>query len=435
MLLEPPTLRSIEDKLKEIYDDLSDNVTFIYGRNDLHLAIDLVYHAPLRFNYDGKIIKKGYPEILIIGDTRTGKTQCTEALVDHYGIGVCAGGESMSFAGLVGGCQQMGKSWSITWGVLPQNNRRLVVIDEAGGMTAADIAKMSSVRSQGIAEITKIQSQKTEAKTRLLWLANPRDAMTVNEFSSGIEMIESLVASPEDIARWDAIMIVSKDEIKFSDMATRGRSKVEHKHTSQLCHSLVLWSWCREINEVHITEQAEETCFTLAETMCKKYCSDFTLVNGSEQRIKLMRLATSLAARLYSTPDGKTLVVHENHVKYIYQFLNRIYDSRYFKYDQWSINQMAGSRIINVEDVIAFCTSIGPYGCMKFHELRAMRCKDVEEYCGITADEAKSKLSKLLLSNALKRSKGDYYTKTPEFNALLTKYGEELPKEPVKKEF
>lgn len=432
--MHTPSLDSITSKLKVIYDDLADNITFIYGRQDVHLIMDLVYHSPLRFMYDGKLLKKAYPEILIVGDTRSGKTQCAEALVTHYGVGVCAGGESMSFAGLVGGCQQLGKHWSVSWGVLPQNNRRLVVVDEAGGMSEADIAKMSSVRSQGIASIVKIQSQLTEAKTRLIWLANPKDSQTINEFSSGIDAVESLISFPEDIARFDAIMILCKDEIQFSDMATRGKERVPHVYTAELCHNLVLWAWCREVDEITITEEAEEECYHLAEAMCNKYSSNFTLVNSSEQRTKLIRLATALAARLYSTPDGKQLVVYKNHVRYIYDFLNRLYDSKYFRYDQWSINQTAGTRLINTEDVEDFCKHIGPYGCMKFHEQTGMKLTDIENYLGITHDEAKTMLSRLLLNNAMSRGKGEYYRKTPAFNTMLIKYGQ-LPHEPKKKEF
>lgn len=429
-----PTLKSIQIKLKDIYDDLADNCTNIYDRQDLHFILDIVYHSPLRFKYDGKLIHKAYPEVLIIGDTRTGKTQCAEALQAHYGVGILAGGESMSFAGLVGGCQQLGKHWSVTWGKVPQNNRRLVIIDEAGGMKEADIAQMSRVRSQGVAEITKIQSQMTEAKTRLIWLANPRDSMTVNQFSSGIEVVESLVHFPEDIARWDAILIVSKDEIKFSDMATRKRVKAPHVYTAELCKSLVLWSWTREASEIEVTEEAENECYELANIMCKKYCSDFTLVNSAEQRTKIIRLAAALAARLYSSPDGKKLVVYKNHVRYIYEFLNRIYDNRYFQYDQWSINQSAGSKIINVAEIEEFCRTIGPNGCMKFHEQRSMRLTDIENFLGIHHDEAKTKLSKLLLNNAMKRGKGEYYLKLPEFNALLVKFSA-MPDETPEKEF
>lgn len=430
-----PSLENISNKLKDIYADLADNCTNIYDRQDLHFILDIVYHSPLRFRYDGKLINKAYPEVLIIGDTRTGKTQCAEALQAHYGVGILAGGESMSFAGLVGGCQQLGKHWSVTWGKVPQNNRRLVIIDEAGGMKEADIAQMSRVRSQGVAEITKIQSQMTEAKTRLIWLANPRDSMTVNQFSSGIDVVESLVHFPEDIARWDAILIVSKDEIEFSSMATRNRIKKEHVYTADLCKNLVLWAWTREVNEIEITEEAENECFELADLMCSKYCSDFTLVNAAEQRTKIIRLAAALAARLYSSPDGKKLVVYKNHVRYIYDFLNRIYDNQYFQYDQWSINQQAGSRLVNIKDVEEFCESIGPYGCMKLHQQRNMRLTDIENFLGITHDEAKVKLSRLLLNNAMKRAlKGDYYTKLPEFNRLLVKFSA-LPATAKEKEF
>lgn len=434
--MHSPSLASITAKLKEIYDDLADNVTHIYDRQDLHLILDLGYHSPLRFMYDRKPHDKpikAYPEILVIGDTRTGKTQCAEALQAHYGVGILAGGESMSFAGLVGGLQMLGKHWSCTWGKIPQNNRRLVIIDEAGGMGEADIAKMSRVRSQGEAELTKIQSQKTEALTRLIWLANPRDTMTVNEFSSGIDIVESLVHFPEDIARWDAILIVSKDEIKFSQMSSRRREPVAHKYTADLCKNLVLWAWTREVNEVEITKEAEDACYTLGEKMVAKYCSDFTLVNPSEQRTKLARLSTALAARLYSTPDGRKLVVHNTHVEYIYEFLNRIYDSKYFKYDTWSINQVAGSKIINEEEVIEFCKSIGRWGCGKFLEQRTMTLQDIENYLGISHDEAKAKLSKLLLSNAMSRGKQrDSYKKSPEFNNMLAKYSEDTTSTPAK---
>lgn len=430
-----PTLRSIEVKLKEIYDDLADNVTFIYGRQDLHLILDLAYHSPLRFKYDGKLIKKAYPEVMVLGDTRSGKTQCAEALVSHYGVGICAGGESMSFAGLIGGCQQLGKHWTVSWGKIPQNNRRLVIIDEAGGLSESDIAKMSSVRSQGKAEITKIQYQATEALTRLIWLANPRDSMTVNEFSSGIDVVKSLIPFPEDIARFDAIMILSKDEVKFSDMATRDRVKVSHVFNTSLCHDLILWAWCREVNEIEITKEAETACYELAEKMCKKYCSDFTLVNDAEMRVKLARLGTALAARLYSTPDGKKLVVFPAHIKYVYDFLNRIYDSKYFQYDQWSVNQVAGSKIINEEEVAEFCKSIGPYGCMKFHEQRGMKLQDIENFLGISHDEAKVRLSRLLLNNAMSRGKGDYYKKSPDFNTMLAAYASDPTTPTPKKEF
>ena len=429
-----PTLANVEAKLKEIYDDLAHNVTSIYDRQDLHLIIDLVYHSPLRFKFDGHVVRKGYPEVLVIGDSRTGKTQCAEALQSHYGVGVAAGGESCSYAGLVGGLQQLTGRWTCTWGVLPQNNRRLVIIDEASGISAEGIAQMSEVRSQGRARVTKIQTQETECWTRMIWLSNPREQQTVNQFSSGIAIVESLVPSPEDIARWDAIIIVSKDEIEFGKMRARKKVEIPQVYTKELCKALVLWSWTREVEEILITEEAEDACSAFGEDMAKKYNSDFMLVNPAEQNKKLARLATALAARLYSTPDGKNLVVHYNHVVYIYKFLNRIYDSRYFKYDKWSINKTKGSKLVDPGVVIQFCKEIGSAGCGRFADLHQFRSKTIAEYLGITDDEARAKLSALLLTNALWVSKGDYYHKSPEFQVILDKYSQR-EEAPAEKEF
>ena len=414
----------VEAKLKEIYDDLAANVTHIYNRQDLHLAIDLVYHSPLRFNYKHHLVRKGYPEILIIGDTRTGKSQCAESLHSHYGLGVLASGEACSFSGLIGGLQQLNKTWTCTWGLIPQNNRRLVIIDEASGLKPEDIANMSTVRSQGMAKITKIQTQETEAWTRMLWLSNPRDQLTVNQFSSGVDIVESLCPAPEDIARWDYILIVSKDEIGYDTMVNT--DSVPHQFTTQRCKNLIMWSWTREANEIHITDEAFDAVYSLAQKMVKKYCSNFTLVNPAEQRTKILRMAIALAARLFNTPDGHTLHVDTEHVEYIYDLMQRTYDSRYFKYDAWSINETKGMNLRNPDLVVEVCRSFGANGCAKFSSMNLIRCRDIEEYLGITNDEAKCKMSTLLLNNALLRYRGDYCKKSPEFQDLLVKSSKEL---------
>lgn len=418
------TVADIEHRLKEIYDDLSRNVTHIAGRQDLHLAIDLVYHSPIRFTLGDQDVKKGYPEILVIGDTRSGKTKTAEALMDHYGLGVTAQSESMSFAGLVGGCQQLfGRAWDVTWGKLPQNNRRMVIIDEATGMTKEMIASLSSIRSQGVACIEKISSQRTEAKTRILWLSNPRDGLTVNEYSSGVEVIKSLTDQPEDIARWDCALIVAKNDVPLKQMDQRHRPEVPNRFTSALCHDLILWAWSRKAREIIITPDAEGACYELAEEMSNKYSGDFTLVVGAEQRIKLARLAVALAARLFNTPDGVRLVVERCHVEYIHAFLTRIYDHDNFGYDTWSSNKRLGENITGLDLVTGFMQQLGPRGCIKFLSQNRIQVRDIEECLGITTDEAKAKVSILWKHNALKKSTGNFYIKSPQFNQLLKEFG------------
>jgi hypothetical protein len=141
-----------------------------------------------------------------------------------------------------------------------------------------------------------------------------------------------------------------------------------------------------------------------------------------------------LAARLYSTTNGKDLVVHASHVEYIYEFLNRTYDSQYFRYDSWSTNQTKGAVLIDQDELVIMCQGFTPQGCGQFADLKNIRLKDIEELLGITHDEAKSKLSRMILNNAIVRSKGDYYHKNPEFQALLRKHSE-LPYTAKAKEF
>ena len=66
-----------------------------------------------------------------------------------------------------------------------------------------------------------------------------------------------------------------------------------------------------------------------------------------------------------------------------------------------------------------FMERIKDVGCNQFLGLEKMRLKDIEEFLGITTDEAKTMLSRLLTNNALKRLGGDYYRKSQQFNEML----------------
>lgn len=345
-------------------------------------------------------------------------------LMNHYGLGVMAQGESASVAGLVGGAQQTMQHWGITWGKLPQNNRRLVIIDEVSGLREEDIAKLSSIRSSGEATVDKIVSQKTEAKTRILWLSNPRDTRTVNQFSSGIDCIESLTRIKEDIARWDMAIIIGKDDVPLSEMRHLSQQAVPHVFTGALCRNLILWAWTRTVDEVMILSETEDAAFELGAALSKKYSSDFTLVVAPEQPLKLARLATALAGRLYSTCDGHHLIVEPGHVEYIFQYLDRVYSSENFGYDAWSMARNQGQELVDIQEIQRFMVRATPLGCLKLSEASKVTLRDIEELLGISIDEAKAQLSRLILNNALIRYYQNYYRKTPQFNRMLRDYAQ-----------
>jgi hypothetical protein len=71
---------------------------------------------------------------------------------------------------------------------------------------------MSNIRSSGVAEMTKIQSERAMARTRLLWLANPRDAR-MDDFTFGVQALKPLIGNNEDIARVDMAMGAFSSEV------------------------------------------------------------------------------------------------------------------------------------------------------------------------------------------------------------------------------
>lgn len=329
-------VREIASRLHEIYDDISTNVTHIYEREDAHLGVDLVYHSVLRFKFRGQWVNKGWCEFLLFGDTREGKTAIVKSMLNHYKLGEFCEGEATSFAGLVGGIQNVGRQQMIHWGRIPLNDERLIAIDEVSGMPIEQLALFSGIRSSGVAQITKILTEKTFARTRLIWMSNPRSGRKLETYNYGVWAVKELMGKAEDISRLDFALTVASGEVDQRTI-NRGLDKqVPHKLTSEACHNLVKWAWTREPKHIEITPDAEEAVLDAAERLGSKYSVQIPLVQPAEQRIKLARMSVALAARLFSTDDGERVVVYPAHVEYIEQWLNEIYTKPSMGYDAFS---------------------------------------------------------------------------------------------------
>ena len=424
----------IQDKLDHIHKDISHNVTYIYQRNDLLTTIDLVFHSVLQFYFQGKLLKKGWSEALIIGDTRCGKSETIERLVNHYKSGEISSGENTSFAGLVGGLQQTQKRWSIIWGRVPLNDRKLLAIDEVSGLSYQDIANMSQIRSSGIAEITKIQTERTFARTRLVWLSNPRADTPVAYFNSGVEIVKDLIGKPEDIARFDLVLIMATDEVPKEVINASTREEVPHIYTSALCRNLILWAWSRKADQVVISHDTTQKTLDIAEKLCNKYSSDVPIVTLSEQKVKIIRLAVALAARLFSSDiKGEKVIVNPEHVEYIGEFLDMIYSKPAFAYDIWSKSRRSAITLTNAKLVEARLRAIGKSIIEVLMDMRQIRINDIEEVLGMTREEAKEFISFLVRNRALCKQY-TYYIKQPAVIVLLRKLQSEMKDEIMKEE-
>lgn len=327
---------TIQQKLKEIHEDFSVNVTQIYQREDIQRVIDLVYHSVIQFKFLGRLLTKGWSEGLVIGDTRCGKSETLERMTNHYRCGEIISGENTTFAGLVGGIQEVQGRRAIAWGKIPLNDRRFIGIDETSGLSEDQISLMSGIRSSGIAEIVKIQAEKTNARTRLLWMSNPRSGRRLDSYNHGVLAVKELIGRVEDIARFDIAVTAASGEVPSGIAFEMKDKKVKHVFTSELCNLLVMWSWSRSPENIKIGVDTERAIYDAVNVLDAKYSSSIPLVEPSEQRIKLARMSVSLACRLFSTSNGEDVFVTPAHVAEVLSFLQACYDKESMGYDAFS---------------------------------------------------------------------------------------------------
>ena len=318
-----------------VYADFTCNVHKIVGRKDLQTAFDLCFHSVLQFRFQNVLLRKGWVEALIIGDSGQGKTEMSLCLLNHYSLGDRVQGEGSSTAGLIGGVEKLGDRWILVWGRIPQLDRRLLIIDEFAGVSEEDIAKMSDIRSTGVAEITKIRTERASARTRLIMMSNTRDGQPISSYNTGVEAIKSVFTHSEDIRRLEFAVCVASGEVSEQDLNTPRKSCI-HKYTAQACRDLILWSWSLTPEDVLFDEGVEEMILSEASKLSDKYSASIPLVEPADMRLKLARLSVSCACRCFSADDAGKVVVKHEHVLFVVDFLRRCYDSATMSYNTYS---------------------------------------------------------------------------------------------------
>lgn len=409
-------------KIRDIADDLANHVTHIYGRPELHAAIDLVFHSVVGFNFNDTPMSRGWMELLVVGDTRTGKSEAATSLTKFYSAGEVVSCEAASFAGILGGLQQFGanKEWAVTWGAIPINDRRLVVLDEISGLSPDDIGAMSSVRSSGIAELTKIQQERTYARTRLIWLGNPRNAR-MSDYTYGVQAIKPLIGNPEDIARFDIAISVASGDVSADDI-NRARKPGTQRYSRDAASTLLRWVWSRTPDQVVWDEGATEAVYKAANDLGRRYVEDPPLIQAANVREKVARVAVAIAGRLFSSDErGEDIIVTRAHVKAAVAFIDRLYSMVGFGYAERSAeviedrtaamrpaNKRAAKKALERNPGLArFLRSQGKF-----------RRQDLEEILNTDREDANAIISELLDLRMIYKDKGDVRL-TPTLHELL----------------
>lgn len=407
-------------RLGQIARNLESHVTHIYGRPEMHAAMDLVFHSVTSFDFGRQRIDRGWLECLVVGDTRTGKSETAGKMAHYYQAGEVISCESASFAGIVGGLQQYGgREWSISWGAIPLNDRRLVVLDEVSGLSYEDIASMSDVRSRGVAKLTKIQQEATHARTRLIWVGNPRDG-GMDQYTYGVQAIQPLVGNPEDIARFDLAMSVASRDVASEEINRDHIESGDNLFPQDLSSLLVRWVWSRTPEQVVWAKGAEEAVYAAATKLGATYVDSPPLVQAASVRVKVARLAVALAARVFSTDDSyEKIQVRKEHVWGAVEFLLRIYSMEGFGYAELSRQKITARQEAksNRDDIRKWLMG-RPGMATFFRENPSFKRQDIEEVMNMPREEANAVINTLFHTRMVRKDRGLIYVE-PELHVLI----------------
>ncbi len=297
----------------------------IEGRADLFGALMLTYCSVTEIPWQAGILK-GWLDTMVIGDTRTGKSQMAQRLVKVLGMGSYINGENARRTGVIGGVQRFGDSWVITWGAIPMNDRGLLIIDEASGLEVDDIKDLSSTRSSGAVTLNKIVKGEARARTRLIWLSNPRSGRNLSDFYwKGYGAFQEFIPVAEDQARYDLVLTAAREDIDILDGVD---SEVQPDISKWI--DLFNAAWSLPAQDIIFPDKFRNVVREVAHKLNADYGGG-PLVVGVAVHEKLLRLSCAMAVLCGCIRDGK-LYVEVKHLQWADEFLRMTLEKDSFSY-------------------------------------------------------------------------------------------------------
>ena len=341
------------DQLHQIIE----NDIGIYGRSDVQMGVLEAIFSVLEFWCGDKHIRNGWNEVLIIGDTRTGKSTATELMMEMINVGEFVSCENASVAGLVGGIEYIDKVPVPVWGIFPRNDAGLVALDEVDALTAregTDIAgRLSAMRSSGRAEIQKIVQATATARVRSVWITNPRGGTKMSNFLAGAMAIEGVIPARQDIARFTKAYAINADSVPVEQI-TNVRPRIRDDQVRAYWNTLAILTWSLKPEWVYFKPTSVQYLRHESRRLTVKYHDAIPLIDKGSVLDKLAKLSIPIAILCGSfemDEDKLTLHVMQEHCEYAVAHLERTYDSPEMGYYEFSKLESYRECITNEEEV------------------------------------------------------------------------------------
>ena len=331
---------SVHDKV-ETLSEMAKSYIGYDGYNKLIKAIDLSFHAALQFNFNGNT-ERGTLDTLIVTESRIGKSSTAEALQKLYSLGtfVSLAGGNATIAGIIGGSNKVNGSYQTRAGLLPMNHRGLVIFEELAKCDKDLVKALTDTRSSGSVKITRVSGDlQLPALVRMITLSNVKSSskniQPIASYPNGITILVDLIGAPEDIARYDLMLVMGETGNRIIDPNWRPITPFE----PEVYKTKIRWVWSRNPDQIIITRDVVEYIFKKCNELNSKYDSHIKIF-GTEAWKKVARLATAIAGYVVSTDDTyEKIIVTTECVDEAVDYLISCYDNNTFKLKEYVDNE------------------------------------------------------------------------------------------------
>jgi len=319
-----------------IVDDLTKNVTMIFGYDELLLITLLTYCSPLYIKFNGERIR-GWLTAAVIGDSGVGKSKVFERISEFVGVGDVFSCLSGRRTGLAYAVVKTSSQWRCQSGLQPRNTRKILCVEEAQDMPQRDMKSIAIAMDTGRLDVDQVARGSYETRTRLIFNCNPAVDRTLGSYAYGCLSMRDLF-SHMFIRRIDIAAFVRK-----MDTNDHYNRKFDETSEPKLCPSdlraLVYFAWNLSPERILISDQVTDLILNKSKHLSAVYggCDDIPLVCPSDFRKTLARLAVAWAVLdLSGSEDFEHVEVKIDHVNFACMLICNLYSNPDCGLEQYS---------------------------------------------------------------------------------------------------
>ena len=333
--------KNLEGTCKEKLNTLSEMAKAYIGYdgyNTLIQAIDLSFHTVLEFNFGAFKNVRGYLDTLIVAESRVGKSSTAEALQRLYGLGAFTSlaGNSATIPGIIGGSTKVNGNYQTRAGLIPMNHRGLVIFEELAKCNTNLVKELTDIRSSNQVRIARVSGTLTlPALVRMITLTNVKNTTNkikpINSYPNGVDILVELIGSPEDIARYDLMLVLGDQGNRTIDPFWEPTNPFE----PEAYQTRIRWIWSRTADQVIIDKEIGHYILEKCNELNQEYDSHIKIF-GTEAWKKVTRLAIAIAGYTVSTDETyEKIIITKEHVDTAIDYLISCYDNSTFKLKEY----------------------------------------------------------------------------------------------------